>query len=177
VKPVTYEVSIKIITPFNIATGESIDSFLDKSTVKYKGKAYIPGSTIKGKIRNNFYMINDLEHNEENCNCPMCKIFGKPGYSPSKIYIDDFKTEEDSLTIVRFGNAIDRYRRTARDGALFTEELSANSLFKGFIKIYFDDSTIAYKEKLEMAIKMIDSIGNGRSRGHGHVEIDLKEVG
>jgi len=176
-KTITYKVSIKIITPFNIATGESTDGFLNKSTVRYKGKPYIPGSTIKGKIRNNFHMINDLEHNEENCNCPMCKIFGKPGYSPSKIYIDDFKTEEDSLTIVRFGNAIDRYRRTARDGALFTEELSANSLFKGFIKIYFDDSTIAYKEKLEMAIKMIDSIGNGRSRGHGHVEIDLKEVG
>lgn len=176
-KPVTYKVSIKIITPFNIATGESVDGFLNKSTVKYKGKPYIPGSTIKGKIKSNFYMINDLKHREENCNCPMCSIFGKPGYSPSKIYIDDFITEEEPLTLIRFGNAIDRYRRTAKDNALFTEELSNNSLFKGIIKVYFDDNTIAYKDKLEMAIKMIDSIGNGRSRGHGHVEIDLKEVG
>lgn len=175
-KQVLYNVNIRIITPFNIATGESIDNFINKSTVKYKGKPYIPASTIKGKIRNNFYMITDLNHSEENCVCPMCKIFGKPGYSPSKIYIDDFITEEEPVTLIRFGNAIDRYRKTAKDNALFTEELSGNRLFKGFIKVYFDDDTINYKENLEMAIKMIDSIGNGRSRGHGHVEIDLEEV-
>lgn len=175
-KPVLYNVSIRIITPFNIATGENIDDFVNKSTVKYKGKPYIPASTIKGKIRNNFYMITDLNHLEESCVCPMCKIFGKPGYSPSKIYIDDFITEEESAMVIRFGNAIDRYRKTAKDNALFTEELSGNTLFKGVIKVYFDDDTINYKENLEIAIKMINSIGNGRSRGHGHVEIDLEEA-
>lgn len=175
-EPVVYKVNIKVITPFNIATGENTQDFVHKNTVKYQGKPYIPASTVKGKIRNNFYMINEFNHTENNCNCCMCRIFGKPGYSPSKIYIDDFVTEEEPQTFIRFGNAIDRYRKTARDNALFTEELSGNSLFKGIIKVYFDDDTVAYKEKLEMAIKMIDSIGNGRSRGHGHVEIDLEEV-
>jgi len=173
---VLYKVNIRIITPFNIATGEIIDGFIDKSTVKYKGKPYIPASTIKGKIKNNFYMISDLNHQEEGCVCPMCKIFGEPGYSPSKIYIDDFVTEEEPLTLIRFGNAIDRYTKTAKDKALFTEELSGNSLFKGTIKVYFDDDTINYKEKLEMAIKMIDSIGNGKSRGRGHIEVEIEEV-
>jgi len=173
---ITYKVDIKLITPFNISTGENVGNYVDKSTVKYKGKPYIPASTIKGKIRSNFYMISDLDHNEYNCSCPMCNIFGKPGYSPSKIYVDDFVTDEEPFTVIRFGNAIDRYRKIAKDKALFTEELSANSLFKGEIKVNFDQETIKYKEKLEMAIKMIDSIGNGKSRGHGHAEIYIEEV-
>lgn len=174
---ITYKVCIKLITPFNISTGESLGNYIDKSTVKYKGKPYIPASTIKGKIRSNFYMINELDHNEDNCSCPMCSIFGKPGFSPSNIYVDDFiTTDKEPFTVIRFGNAIDRYRKIAKDKALFAEELSANSLFKGEIKVTFDHETIKYKDKLEMAIKMIDSIGNGKSRGHGHVEIHIEEV-
>lgn len=173
---VIYQVNIKVLTPFNISTGEKKSDYVDKSTIKHKGKPYIPASTIKGKIRSNFYMVNDLDHNEKYCVCPMCKIFGKPGFSPSKIYIDDFVTEEEPLTLIRFGNAVDRYRKTAKEKALFAEELSGNRVFKGKIKVYFDDDTINYKDNLEMAIKMIDSVGNGRSKGHGHVEISIEEV-
>ncbi|NLY76728.1 MAG: hypothetical protein GX080_01405 [Tissierellia bacterium] len=175
-KQALYRINIRVLTPFNIATGENIGDFVSKSTIKYKGKPYIPASTIKGKIRDNFFMINHLNHREEDCSCPMCKIFGSAGYSPSRIYVDDFVTEEDSLTLIRYGNAIDRYRKIAKDKALFNEEVSANRLFKGTIKIYFDEETINYKEKLEMAIRMIESIGNSSSRGQGHVEIDLQEV-
>lgn len=173
---VIYQVRIRMLTPFNISTGERLSDYVNKSTIKYKGKPYIPASTIKGKIRNNFYAICDLNHKGENCGCPMCRIFGRPGFGPSRIYIEDFVTDEEPSTLIRYGVAIDRYRKTAKENVLFAEELSGNRVFRGKIKVYFDEHTINYKDKLEMAIKMIDSVGNGRSKGHGHAEITLEEV-
>jgi len=56
---------------------------------------------IKGKIRDNFYKITDLNHTENDCNCVMCTIFGGQGYKPSKIYVDDFLPVESESTEIK----------------------------------------------------------------------------
>lgn len=173
---VRYNIKIKVITPFNISAGEYNSGFINKYTVKYRGKPYIPASTIKGKIKNNFYMIANLEHTDKDCNCPMCKIFGKEGYYPSRVFIDDFHTEEKGEIRIKFGNSIDRYRRTNKENALYSEEVVSNKVFTGEMLVYFDKDTIKYKEQLEIAVKMIDAVGNGKSRGSGHVEVEIQEV-
>lgn len=174
-----YKVTMKVMTPFNIASGEDTGSAADKNTVLFNGQPYIPGSTVKGKIRSNFYKITDVNHTDGNCHCPLCDIFGGQGYRPSKIYVDDFlpiSGQGEVGTILRFGNAIDRYRRTAKDNALFATEVVKPAVFTGRITVHFDKNTIEYKEAIELAIRMIDNVGGGRSRGYGRVKVSLEEV-
>ncbi|OFI07059.1 RAMP superfamily protein [Clostridium acetireducens DSM 10703] len=173
-----YMIKLNFKSPFNINTGEGENDFINKYTVKLRGKPYIPGSTIKGKIKSNFYKISDFKHkdNNESCNCPMCKLFGKSGNSPSKICVDNFETKEESKISIKTSNSIDRFRKVSKDGALFTEEQCYNKEFLGEVSIVFDEETKIYKEELEMAIKMIDFIGGSKSRGSGNVEVSFEEV-
>nr|PZN09514.1 MAG: hypothetical protein DIU64_08695 [Caldicoprobacter oshimai] len=176
-----YDVKIEVMTPFNIASGEDSDGFVDKKTVLFKGQPYIPGSTIKGKIRSNFCKIASIEHVDGICDCPACNIFGGQGFKPSRIYVNDFTLEkceakERKNLLIRFGNAMDRYKKTAKEDALFVTEVARPALFTGQITVYFDENTLNYKEDLELAIRMIDSVGNGRSRGYGRVKVYLEEV-
>lgn len=179
-----YRVRIEVKTPFNIASGEA-DGYIHKRTVRFRGKPYIPGSTIKGKVRNNFYKLVLPHHVEGLCNCPLCAIFGGRGYNPSRIYIDDLVMEENDKgqhqaekdhAFIRVSSAMDRYKRTAKREALFITEAVKPAVFIGTITVYFDDDTLKYKQDLELAIKMIDSVGGGGSRGYGKVKVYLEEV-
>lgn len=181
-----YNVKIEVRTPFNIASGED-DGYIHKKTVRLNGNPYIPGSTIKGKVRSNFYKLILPNHVDGICDCPACEIFGGQGYKPSRIYVDDFVlndpandkgqcTEKKSPVFIRVGNAIDRYKKTAKQEALFITEVARPAVFTGNITVYFDEDTLKYKQDLELAIKMIDSVGNGRSRGYGRVKVYLEEV-
>lgn len=173
---VKYKIKINVLTPFNIASGENKGGLIDKYTIRHNNKPYIPASTIKGKLRDNFIKLTNANHFDKDCNCISCKLFGKQGYSPSKIYIDDFYTEESPKITIKYGNAIDRYRKVAKDSALYSEEIVSNKVFLGEVTVYFKEDTIKYKQDLELAFKMIDFIGNGKSRGHGYVEIEIEEV-
>ncbi|MBM7582854.1 CRISPR/Cas system CSM-associated protein Csm3 (group 7 of RAMP superfamily) [Caldicoprobacter guelmensis] len=181
-----YNVSIEVQTPFNIASGEA-DGYIHKRTVRFRGKPYIPGSTIKGKVRSNFYKLTLPNHVDGICDCSACNIFGGQGYKPSRVYVDDFvlndmpndkgkSQEKKEFVFIRVGNAIDRYKRTAKHEALFITEAVRPAVFTGTITVYFDEDTLKYKQDLELAIKMIDSVGNGRSRGYGRVKVYLEEV-
>ncbi|MCM8901256.1 hypothetical protein KVG29_08480 [Caldicoprobacter algeriensis] len=181
-----YNVSIEVKTPFNIASGEA-DGYIHKRTVRLKGEPYIPGSTIKGKVRSNFYKLTLANHIDGMCDCPVCNIFGGQGYKPSRIYVDDFVLndtakdegqcrEKKAPVFIKVGNAIDRYKKTAKHEALFITEMVKPAVFTGTITVYFDEDTLRYKQDLELAIKMIDSVGNGRSRGYGRVKVYLEEV-
>lgn len=175
-KLIKYDVKIDILSPFNISSGQEQDYFIDKETVIYNDKPYIPGSTIKGKIRSNFCRILDIKHIDGKCECPMCSIFGGQGYAPSRIYVDNFIPVKDNGMSIRFGNAIDRYKKTTKDNALFAQQVVNNTQFIGQISVYFDNNTIKYKDSIELSIRMIDSVGGGRSRGYGRAKVYLEEV-
>ncbi|SDL41816.1 CRISPR/Cas system CSM-associated protein Csm3, group 7 of RAMP superfamily [Clostridium cochlearium] len=173
---IKYKLNLECLSSFNVSSGEGEDGFIKKHTVKYRNKAYIPGSTLKGLIKDNFSKLVESKHKKGDCNCPICSIFGGLEYRPSKIFVDNLYTEERKNIGVKFGNAIDRYKKVAKDMALFSEEVVFNKNFIGYITLYLDEDTKKYKEYVEMAIKMIDCVGGSKSRGHGFVKIDLEEV-
>ncbi|NLU25619.1 MAG: hypothetical protein GXX00_00425 [Hungateiclostridium thermocellum] len=180
-KVVKYMVKINLMTPFNISSRQERRGSVQRRTVLCKNRPYIPGSTIKGKIRDNFYKITDLNHTENDCNCVMCTIFGGQGYKPSKIYVDDFLPVESESTenkdlAVRYGIAINRYSKTNKDNRLYSQEVATGGKFCGNITVYFDDETIRYKRNIEMAMKMVNSIGGGHSKGFGRAEVQWEEV-
>ena len=164
-----YKVTIKTETPFNINSGLQDDGFIDQITVRdINGNPYIPGSTIKGKIRDNFAMLHGEIKTKE--------LFGyEDTYSPSKIFVDNFYLINNNYSLAtRFGNRINRYRCVAADSALFSKEV-INGTFIGEIEIKYQES-FTLKEEIVLAIKMITSIGGGNSRGLGKVNIELEEV-
>lgn len=178
---VKYKVTINVLAPFNISSGQETSGSVQKRTVLYNGRPYIPGSTIKGKIRENFYKITKVDHTEIGCNCVMCEIFGGGGYKPSKIYVDDFlpvkKYNADNKDLsIKHGIAINRYSKINNENYLYAQEIANVGRFYGEITVYFDEETYKYKKNIEMAMKMIDNIGNGRSKGFGKAEIHWEEV-
>lgn len=163
-----YKLIIKTKTPFNISSGNQENGIVKSTSIKdINGNPYISGSTIKGKIREQYRMITDEERTKE--------LFGDGGYKPSKIIVDNFYLSNNEYsTSIRYGNAIDRYRKVTIDGALYSKEVISGT-FVGEIEVNYDSDN-SIKDDLKLAIKMISSIGGSTSSGLGKVEIDIEEV-
>lgn len=159
----TFKIIVKTLTPFNISTGNKNNGFIKNLSVRNSsGKPYIPGSTMKGLIKDNYRLFND----------DVDFVFGKEGYSPSKVIVENFELskEDNSIRGVRFGNSIDRYRKVAKEGNLYSKE-TISGTFIGCIHVIDCDDEL--QEKLEAAIKMIKSIGGSKSTGFGEVKITI----
>lgn len=163
-----YNITIKTKTPFNISSGNQENGIVKSTSIKdVNGKPYISGSTIKGKIREHYRMVTDEERTKE--------LFGDRGYKPSKIIVDNFYLlNNEYSTSIRYGNAIDRYRKVTIDGALYSKEV-ISGIFVGEIEVNYGSDNLI-KDDLKLAIKMISSIGGSTSSGLGKVEIDIEEV-
>ncbi|MEN8905345.1 MAG: RAMP superfamily CRISPR-associated protein, partial [Clostridiales bacterium] len=164
-----------------------VNSFI----LKYNNKPYIPGSLIKGKLRYNSEMISKLfkdkdnyyecllsksnfEVNEEesNCSCPICKMFGGQGNNRGALIFGDNKLDDDKLSelfMTRTGTTIDRYLKTVKNKSLYSIETTIDKLiFLGEINGFLRDET--YKKDifiLNSAFNLIDTIGGNQSRGLG----------
>ncbi|MBZ4663747.1 MAG: hypothetical protein JG776_1462 [Caloramator sp.] len=178
-KKITYNIKLEILTPLHISNGVEEDGFIDSYIVKeVKGKEkipYIPASSIKGKVRDNFYTILNTYHGKEKAELITNRIFGSEGYNPSKIYFEDLKCNGEVKTSIRFGNAIDRYTKHAKDKALKSIEILEDGNFLGTVKVFLQDDLVEYKDYLEMAFRMIESLGGNKSRGLGRVKISLEK--
>lgn len=164
---VIYKVTIKTKTPFNISTGVKSNGLIKDLSVKdLLGNPYIPGTTVKGVMKSNYRKITSEEKS--------IYAFGDEGYNPSRVIVDDFKLVKDnnSALIIRFGNAIDRYRKVTKEGALFSKE-AVSGVFEGEIEVAIDENIS--KEDIELSIRMIDSIGGSKSSGFGKVIIECEE--
>jgi len=111
----------------------------------------------------------------------MCALFGGQGYKPSKVYVDDFlpvdgENSGNKALAVRYGIAINRYTKTVADEHLYSQEVATGGKFSGYITVYFDNETVKYKRNLEMAIKMVENVGGGHSKGYGRALVQLEEV-
>lgn len=176
-----YKVSFKLRSPLHISSGNNVDGIM--KSAKIGNEPFIPASTIKGKIRSNFKSIlpdkccNNEKSGNEWCECPVCSIFGKAGYQPSRIFIQNLKySEKKGMETFRTRTtvAIDRFRRVARDGSLAFTEVIDNGTFEGDVEVYYSGDSINYEKQLIAAIKMIESIGKGKSRGWGFVDVEVK---
>lgn len=173
-KKIVYTLKIKSKTPLHISSGIEEGGYIDSYLVKdIEGKAYIPASSIKGKVRDNFYMLLNTYFDEDKATQITNMLFGSEGYNPSKVLFEDFKSNSDLKPTIRFGNAIDRYTKRSKDGALMNIETVEGGEFKGKVTAYIPDDAVEYEKYLNMAIKMVESIGADKSRGLGRVEISL----
>lgn len=174
---VLYNVTISTLSPIHIGLGAQNKNDTIALTVKdSKEISMIPGTTVKGALRSSFARLQDGEHvPHEACECKVCRLFGKGGFSPSRIYVDDFKKVDQlgETRAVLSSNRIDRHRKVCVEGALFSKEV-VYGVYQGMITAYVEDEQ--QKEQLKAALQLIKSIGSGKSRGLGWVGVKVEEV-
>jgi len=160
---------------------------------------YIPGSSLKGKLRSLLEQTYSQESQDKGspCGCGhcfVCKLFGcnnsKNTNSPSRLIFRDStltQSTEESLKESLPGSfseekteiRIDRRTGTAARGAVIpNERVPADSVFNLSISVrLFDKDSAAdrreYLDKLAEAFEMLgkDYLGGNGTRGYGKVEV------
>ncbi len=193
---------IKLLSGLHIGAGDSALEIggLDQPIIKHPitGEPYIPGSSLKGKIRSLLELkygkfINDLNAKNYggpcNCgNCLICKVFGvgasnKSGEAgPTRLLVRDafmteewkekFKNGELSLEI-KYENTINRITGTAEHPRpLERVPAGVEFEFNMSVRIYDQDNEdeILSLIKQGMALLQLDALGGNGSRGCGHIE-------
>lgn len=188
---------IEAVTALHIGSGKKdieigdIDMPVLKDTA---GQPYIPGSSLKGKVRSEAEriarkegmfvctppdsMCGKIKNPEEFCIC--CRIFGTSGkiFVASKVkFRDAYPTKSIETMLTRTGIAIDREQGSAASGALYTvEAVPAGSAFS--FEIVGDNLTEDELGMLLAAMKSVEdsAIGGSTSRGFGKVKFNFSRV-
>lgn len=152
---------------------------------------YIPGSSLKGKLRSLVEIANGETNNGKPTNNPESKagaLFGVSGDSdssrPSRLIVRDAELDVDACdfsntdlpyTESKTEVAIDRV--TAKANPRTFERVPAGAKFKlnMVLNIFEGEDEKALKTTLKQAIKLLedDYLGGHGSRGYGQVKIDL----
>lgn len=176
---ITYR--LKFATPVNVGTGTGGRGFLDKYAYRQGDDPVIPGSTIKGRLRAavaalaqaGAYGPAEVCRDNEDCSCLVCLIFGRAGWAKGSLYFEDARSVSDDIgrwVGVRAGISMDRYRRVARDGALYTVETVGGEdiVFEGRITGFVpEEKQAAVIAALKDAFAFNYALGFGKSRGLG----------
>lgn len=180
---------IKVVTGLHIGSGNTemhiggTDNPVIKNAVT--NEPYIPGSSLKGKMRSLLRLYEGKEDNGEN----VVKLFGSPAGSdtvkPACLsFWDCFLTEEWKKTIdkkqmlyteVKMENSIDRMTGTATNPRN-TERVLPGSEFDFKLTVKQYDGEDVLKTVLgTMKLLEMDALGGSGSRGYGRIEFkDLK---
>jgi len=152
------------------------------------GNPYVPGSTIKGRLR--YYCEKILNERGENyctpftnnpCKrCKICSIFGFAGGIGGKavfsdaLLIDDLREYGKFCFFTRDGIMISRGRGVTVEGHLFkTEMLLPGLVFTGEIE---GNLTEDEKQLIREGLQAITHIGGNKSRGLGRCKFTIEEV-
>jgi CRISPR-associated protein Csm3 len=110
--------SIELLSPLRIQTGIGTAT-LDNTVVKdAEGKVYVPGSSIKGKMRSIFYRfadalgyaLHDRGQDASGCYiyqnpCMVCRIFGSPHWD-GQLHFDNALLSRDMQTFIDYLNRV-----------------------------------------------------------------------
>ena len=162
---------------------------------------YIPGSSIKGKLRSNLeYQLGKVDTSSgQPCgcgkeDCPVCRIFGphrntRHNLGPTRIIVRDAPLSADSKTKleplleqgmdyaeIKREDWIDRRTGVAGQGGLRTQErVPAGTEFdlNIHVRIFDGDDTSALLGYIEQSLKMLESeyLGGSGTRGYGWVGV------
>lgn len=188
---------IKLKSGLHIGSGEEISKSEPLPILKlgWDKYPYIPGSSIKGKMRHILEIIFDThrQNPSDPCGCgtcPICHLFGchqsKNTKEPGRLlFRDSFLTDVSKEKYEKYGLenkpgvSIDRNTGTAKKGAVFPyERLPEGAELNLEISCrYFDgDNKENIKKWLATGLYLIeqDTLGGYGSRGSGHVE--FKEI-
>lgn len=152
---------------------------------------YIPGSSLKGKIRSLLEIAYGKTTNGNPCSCgtcPICLLFGsgdpQKTTQPSRlIFRDSFPTEKSKNILEerdvekKAGVRIDRETGKAAVGALYSLERVPEGMefeFEVSIRVFENDDIESVKKWLQLGIYLLeqDALGGGGTRGSGFVEFD-----
>jgi len=173
-------------------------------TIEERNVPYIPGSSIKGKMRallewvekpEGLPQVIALANKGEPCNCgkcKVCKLFGAHKNAkteePVRLRVEDFYPTEETIKMwkrfldgdfveVKTENTIDRI--TAKANPRHQERVIPFSEFTGFIKIRVHEGD--KKELYDTIIRGIqlledDYLGGSGSRGYGKVKFIKEKI-
>lgn len=173
-----YNLTVRLLSSMHINAGVSADS--KRIVVKENGMPYIPATLMKGLVREKFtVLLNTFAPNDI---AMADRFFGSEGYNRSHVIFDDLLTDKEYVYETRSNVSISRYTRKNTDEALvFSENVSCfdrngdSLIFSGDVTVYFNEDMKKYEACFIEAVKMIDSVGSGKSRGLGLVEVEISE--
>jgi len=175
----------------NIEIG-GLDNPIIKDPLPGSGAPYIPGSSLKGKLRSLTEVKEgrfDSKGNPCNCgkkDCPVCPVFGTSAANrpddlgPTRIVVRDAHLSEewsdrfkngDLPMEVKYENAINRITGVANPRPL--ERVPANVEFDMNIafKVFENDPESYFKTVLKsMRLLELDALGGAGSRGCGQIK-------
>lgn len=170
---------------------------IDNNVIKdAEGVPYIPGSSIKGKMRS---LLEKRYKKEDICSCakrtcPICNIFGTSASSkidieslPTRLYVRDAKLNEEirrqmekkegpfselelTYTEGKWENTI--HRLTSRANPRQTERVPAGSIFDlHMIFNLLDPMDVDFFKQMIAAMRLLedDYLGGNGSRGYGRI--------
>lgn len=149
-----------------------------------EGRPYIPGSSLKGKMRCMLELsLGKVSEggNVHNCNgedCEVCTIFGSSNNEskgPTRLIVRDAKLEGDAFeTELKTENMINRLSGKAEHPRT-TERVPAGAVFS-FEMVYsiYDDSDYSNFKRVISLLSMLEDsyLGGSGSRGYGKVAIE-----
>jgi CRISPR-associated protein Csm3 len=161
-------------------------------------RPYVPGSSLKGKLRSTLEKEHGRTSGREPCgcgkvSCPVCPVFGahknmRPECGASRLTVRDARFNEDYLRVwdqraaagmplfeLKTENTIDRKLGTAGNPRT-QERVPAGATFQAamVLKVFEGDDDGKMIANLMNALAILqrfDSLGAGGSRGSGHVAI------
>jgi len=188
------QATLRVKTGLHIGSGDvsfkigGVDNPVVKNPIT--GKPYVPGSSIKGKIRSLLEASKGKEIDEKYkihvCSgdnpCEICKLFGRPGeekhFSSGRLIVRD-------ATLIGPDNVLEEKaevsinRKSAQASNLrVTERVAAGAEFGAeFILNVFDKEDIKLLKLLKEGMDLLekDYLGGSGTRGYGQVEFkDIK---
>lgn len=173
-----YTISVQLLSAMHINAGVAPDS--KRIFVKSNGVPFIPATLMKGIVRGNFNMLINTFAPEKSY--IVDTLFGSEGYNRSHIIFDNLITDQPLEYENRANISINRYTKKVNDKALVFSEVVSRSdknsnpvIFKGDVIFCCNKETILYEKYLIESVRLINSIGSGKSRGLGFSEVNINE--
>lgn len=195
--------TIEVLTGLHVGAGkESVEiGGMDQPVIKnpVTGLPYIPGSSLKGKMRSlmewrlNLVLDNGDTHQCTDANCPICRIFGSTkesnGRGPTRLVVRDavlsdasrieFQEKGRPLVEVKYENTINRVTGRAEHPRPL-ERVTPGTVFD-FEILYkvLDDTDEAHFQYVIQGLEAVeaDYLGGCGSRGSGQIKIQILDKG
>lgn len=206
-KIVKYTGTMKLITGLSIKGNGNVLSIggAEAEVIKnpITGMPYIPGSSIKGKMRSRMELITgkyNLSKGEpcgcggENGECLICTVFGahkkkNPKSGPTRIIVRDCELTNDSVEKIKnlpldkvnyleikTENTINRNTGGATPRTLERVPAGFDFQVEIVLQIFEGDDEAKMKKFIEDAVQGVEDsyLGGSGSRGYGQVKFDCK---
>ena len=167
------------------------------------GRPYIPGSSLKGKMRSSLEKALGKTKGREPCgcaenDCPVCRVFGphmKPDHQlgPTRIIVRDAPLISDEFAIENKTESVNRRDTGAAEHPRTVERVAPGAKFalEIGVQVFDIDQNFEYTDPDEKPVKGVDAllnvvchcidlieqtgVGAGTGKGYGQVKITLED--